>query len=178
MALNKVMLIGNLGRDPEVRQTQSGEPVANFSIATTRRWRDRGSGEMNERTEWHNIVCFSRLAEVCAEFLKKGSQCYIEGELRTRSYEREGQTHYRTEVHARDMQMLGSRDGADAGGREPRGGPRGNRSSDGADAGGREPRGGPRGNRRRSGADRGRHESRRATNDRADHSSPDDDLPF
>ena len=158
MALNKVMLIGNLGRDPEVRQTQSGEPVANFSIATTRRWRDRGSGEMNERTEWHNIVCFRGLAEVCAEFLKKGSQCYIEGELRTRSYEREGQTHYRTEVHARDMQMLGSRDGADAGGREPRGGPRGNR--------------------RRSGADRGRHESRRATNDRADHSSPDDDLPF
>ena len=107
--LNKVMLIGHLGRDPEVRYTQSGDPVANFTLATTRKWRDRASSEMREHTEWHNVACFGRLAETASEYLKKGSQCYVEGELRTRSFERDGTTHYRTEVHAKDVSFLGGR---------------------------------------------------------------------
>lgn len=107
--LNKVMLIGHLGRDPEVRYTQSGDPVANFTLATTRKWRDRASNEMRDHTEWHTVACFGRLAETVSEFLKKGSQCYVEGELRTRSFERDGITHYRTEVHARDVYFLGGR---------------------------------------------------------------------
>ena len=107
--INKVILIGNLGRDPETRYTQSGSAVANFSVATSEGWRDRQSNEPKERTEWHNVVCFARLAEVAGEYLHKGSKVYVEGGLRTSSWERDGQTHYRTEVIARELQMLDSR---------------------------------------------------------------------
>ena len=110
--INKVILIGNLGRDPETRYTQGGSPVTNFSVATSESWRDKQSGDQQERTEWHNVVCFARLAEIAGEYLKKGSKVYIEGSLRTSDWERDGQKHYRTEVIARDMQMLDSRGGA------------------------------------------------------------------
>jgi single-strand DNA-binding protein len=112
--INKVILIGNLGRDPETRYTQGGSAVTNFSVATSESWKDRQSGEMQDRTEWHNVVCFARLAEIAGEYLRKGSKVYIEGSLRTSSWEKEGQKHYRTEVMARELQMLDSRGGGGA----------------------------------------------------------------
>jgi single-strand DNA-binding protein len=109
--INKVILIGNLGRDPETRYSQGGSPVTNFSLATSENWRDRQTGENQERTEWHNVVCFGRLAEIAGEYLRKGSKVYIEGSLRTSSWEQDGQKRYRTEIMARDMQMLDGRGG-------------------------------------------------------------------
>ncbi len=107
--VNKVILIGNLGRDPEVRYTPSGAAVANFSIATSEEWKDKDSGQKQERTEWHRIVAWRRLGEICGEYLHKGSQVYIEGKLQTRSWEdRDGNKRYTTEVYASSMQMLGS----------------------------------------------------------------------
>ena len=113
-SVNKAIIIGNLGRDPEIRSTTSGNSMARFSVATTRKWRDRESDQMNESTEWHNIVCFERLAEIAKDYLRKGSLVYIEGEIRTRTYEREGQRHYSTEINVRELMMLNRR-GADAG---------------------------------------------------------------
>ena len=115
---NKVILIGNLGADPETRYSQGGNAVTKFRIATSENWRDRQSGEQQERTEWHNIVCFSRLAEIAGEYLRKGSRVYIEGSLSTSSWEdqQSGQKRYRTEIIARDMQMLDSRSGMGDGG--------------------------------------------------------------
>ena len=107
--VNKVILLGNVGRDPETRYAQNGTAVTRFSIATTEIWKDRSSGEQQERTEWHNIVCFARLAEVAGEYLKKGSKVYIEGQLRTSSWEQDGQKKYRTEVNAKELQMLDSK---------------------------------------------------------------------
>ena len=107
--VNKVILLGNVGRDPETRYAQSGSAVTRFSIATSEIWKDRTSGEQQERTEWHNIVCFARLAEIAGEYLKKGSKVYIEGQLRTSSWEQDGQKKYRTEVNARELQMLDSK---------------------------------------------------------------------
>lgn len=109
--INKVILIGNLGRDPETRYAQGGSPVTSFSVATSENWRDRVSGEQQERTEWHNIVCFGRLAEIAGEYLRKGSKVYIEGSLRTSSWEQDGQKRYKTDIVAREMQMLDSRGG-------------------------------------------------------------------
>jgi len=111
--INKVILIGNLGADPETRYSQGGNAVTKFRIATSENWRDRQTGEQQERTEWHNIVCFQRLAEIAGEYLKKGSRVYIEGSLSTSSWEdkESGQKRFRTEVIARDMQMLDSRSG-------------------------------------------------------------------
>ena len=115
--INKVILIGNLGRDPEMRYTQNQQPIANLRLATSDSWMDRATNERRERTEWHTVVCFSRLAEICGEYLRKGSKVYIEGRLQTRSWEtQEGQTRYATEVVAREMQMLDSRGGGDGGG--------------------------------------------------------------
>lgn len=114
--INKVILIGNLGRDPRTRFTQSGTAIADFSLATSESWRDRQSNEMQERTEWHNVVCFARLAEIAGEYLQKGSKVYVEGSLRTSSWEQDGQTRYKTEVVARELQMLDSRG---AGGQQP-----------------------------------------------------------
>ena len=114
--VNKVILLGNLGADPETRYTASGNAVTNIRLATTDSWRDRQSGEQQERTEWHRVVFFSRLAEVAAEYLRKGSQCYIEGRIQTRKWQgQDGQDRYTTEIVANDMQMLGSR-GAGGGG--------------------------------------------------------------
>lgn len=114
--LNKVMLIGNLGRDPEVRTTTSGTPVANFSLATSRRWTDR-DGQRQEQTEWHNIVCWGRQAEIAGQYLTKGKQIFVEGRLQTRSWEdkNSGEKKYRTEVVCDNFQMLGRR-GDDGGG--------------------------------------------------------------
>ena len=113
--INKVILIGNLGRDPETRYMQNGNAVTNFSVATSETWRDKSTGDNQERTEWHNVVCFAKLGEIAGEYLKKGSKLFIEGSLRTSSWEADGQKKYRTEVIARDMQMLDSR-GAGMGG--------------------------------------------------------------
>jgi single-strand DNA-binding protein len=105
--VNKVILVGNLGSDPPVRYTQGGTAVANFNIATTERFNNK-AGEREERTEWHRVVAWGRLAEICQQYLKKGKQVYIEGRLQTRSWEdQQGQKRYTTEVVARDMQMLG-----------------------------------------------------------------------
>ena len=119
--INKVILIGNLGRDPETRYAQNGSPVTNFSIATSESWRDRASGENQERTEWHNVVCFARLAEIAGEYLRKGSKVYIEGSLRTSQWEQDGQKRYKTEIMARELQMLDSRGGAGGGQGAPTG---------------------------------------------------------
>lgn len=106
MSVNKVILVGNVGRDPETKYTQSGTAITNFSVATSERWRDKNTNEQNEQTEWHNIVCFARTAEIAAEYLRKGSKVYIEGQLRTQSWEQDGQKRYRTEINARQLQML------------------------------------------------------------------------
>ena len=109
MSVNKVILVGKLGADPEVRYTSGGSAVATFSIATNERWNDKNTGERQERTEWHRIVAWGRLGEICGEYLSKGKQVYIEGKLRTRSWEdREGNKRYTTEILAQNMQMLGS----------------------------------------------------------------------
>jgi single-strand DNA-binding protein len=111
--VNKVILVGHLGRDPEVRYTQDGKAVCNFSIATSETWKDKTSGEKREKTEWHRVVVFGKLAEICGEYLSKGRQVYIEGSLQTSQYEKEGQTHYSTQVViglGGKMQMLGSKD--------------------------------------------------------------------
>jgi single-strand DNA-binding protein len=113
--VNKVILIGNLGKDPEIRYTQNGTAVANFSLATTDSWSK--DGETNERTEWHNIVAWARLAEICNQYLHKGKQVYIEGRIQTRKWEdRDGNDRYTTEIVAQNMQMLGGRGDGDFGG--------------------------------------------------------------
>jgi single-strand DNA-binding protein len=119
-SVNKVILVGNLGRDPETRYNPEGGAICNISVATTETWKDKASGEKQERTEWHRVVFFNRLAEIAGEYLKKGSQVYVEGSLRTRKWQdKEGQERYTTEIVAERMQMLGSRQGAgDAGARE------------------------------------------------------------
>mgnify|MGYP003394221792 CR=1 FL=1 len=110
--LNKVTLIGNLGADPEIRFMPSGGSVANVSLATTRRWKDKQSGERKEATEWHRVIFFNRLAEIAGEYLKKGSQIYVEGRLQTRKWQgQDGQDRYTTEIIAEEMHMLGSRSG-------------------------------------------------------------------
>jgi single-strand DNA-binding protein len=110
--INKAIVVGNLGRDPEVRYSANGNAIANVTIATTDSWKDRQSGERQEKTEWHRVVFFGRLAEIAGEYLKKGSQVYIEGRLQTRKWEdRDGNERYTTEIVAADMQMLGGRGG-------------------------------------------------------------------
>src|SRR5882757_2694158 len=115
--LNKVILVGNIGKDPETRYMPNGKAVTNFSVATSEGWTDKQTGDKQERTEWHNVVLFEKLAEIAAEYLRKGSQVYIEGSLRTRKWQdKEGKDRYTTEIVARDMQMLGSRAGGSGGG--------------------------------------------------------------
>ena len=106
--VNKVILIGNLGADPEMRYFQDGTAVCNFNMATSETWTDRQSGEKREKTEWHRVVAFRRLAEICGQYLRKGSKVYVEGKLQTRSYEKDGQTRYMTEIVAGELQMLDS----------------------------------------------------------------------
>ena len=117
-SINKVILVGNLGRDPETRTFPSGDMVCNITIATTDKWKDKESGEARENTEWHRVVFNGRLAEIAAQYLRKGSQVYIEGALRTRKYQKDGVDHYATEIRADQMQMLGSRQDGGGGGRD------------------------------------------------------------
>ena len=134
--INKAILVGNLGRDPEMRYTQDGQAVANFTVATSERWTDRNTNERREQTEWHRVVCFRRLAEICGEYLHKGSKVYIEGRLQTRSWEgQDGQTRYTTEIVARDMKMLDSRGGGGGGYGPDDPGPADNRGSYGGPGG-------------------------------------------
>ncbi len=116
-SVNKVILIGNLGRDPEVRYTPSGSAVCNVGIATTRNWKNKDSGERQEETEWHRVVFFDRLAEIAGEYLKKGRPVYVEGRLRTRKWtDKDGVEKYTTEVYAENMQLLGGREDGGGGG--------------------------------------------------------------
>jgi len=119
-SVNKVILIGNLGRDPETRYMPNGEAVTNITVATSETWKDKTSGEKQEKTEWHRVTFYRRLAEIAGEYLKKGSQVYIEGRLETRKWQdKEGKDRYTTEIIANEMRMLGSRSGqGDASGRE------------------------------------------------------------
>lgn len=114
--VNKVILIGNVGQDPEVRYTPNGTAVANISLATSESWKDKNTGEAKERTEWHRISFFNRLAEIVSDYVRKGSKIYVEGQLRTRSWEQDGITRYATEIVASEMQML---DGKPAGQQAP-----------------------------------------------------------
>lgn len=109
--INKVLLIGRLGKDPETRTLPDGSSVCNFSVATSQEWKDKNTGEKKEKVEWHRIVAFRKLAELCAQYLAKGRQVYIEGHLQTRQYEKDGQTHYATEIVANEVQFLGDRQG-------------------------------------------------------------------
>ncbi len=129
-SVNKVILIGNCGRDPEMRTFPSGGQVCNVSIATTEKWRDKTSGEMRDQTEWHNLVFNDRLAEIAGQYLKKGSQVYIEGQIRSRKYQdKDGAERTAYEVRVREMQLLGGREGMGGG-----------QSSDGDEGGGYAPR--------------------------------------
>lgn len=128
--INKVIIVGNLGQDPETRAMPSGSSVTNLRIATSESWKDKQSGEMKERTEWHSVAMFGRLAEIAGEYLRKGSQVYIEGSLRTRKWQdKQGNDRYTTEIIADEMQMLGARGGSGGGG--------GGGSSGGGQGGGR-----------------------------------------
>ena len=113
--INKVILVGNVGRDPETRYSAGGMAVTTVSVATSEAWKDKQSGEQKEKTEWHRVKFFGRLAEIAGEYLKKGSQVYIEGSLRTEEYEKDGVKRYSTDIVAAEMQMLGGRPGGDMG---------------------------------------------------------------
>ncbi|NRF69225.1 single-stranded DNA-binding protein [Aquincola sp. S2] len=130
-SVNKVIIVGNLGRDPEVRYTPNGSAVCNLGVATTRNWKNKESGERQEETEWHRVVLFDRLAEIAGEYLKKGRSVYIEGRLRTRKWtDKDGVEKYTTEIYGEQMQLLGGREGMGGG------------ASGGADDGGYEGGGG------------------------------------
>jgi len=133
--VNKVILIGHLGADPEVRYMPNGGAVANVTVATTESWKDKSSGEQQEKTEWHRVVFFARLAEIVGEYLKKGSQLYVEGRLQTRKWQdKSGVDRYTTEIVANEMQMLGGRGGAGGGAGASAGGYGGGQSQSAAPA--------------------------------------------
>ncbi|WP_457335611.1 single-stranded DNA-binding protein [Rhizobacter sp. P5_C2] len=133
-SINKVILIGNLGRDPEVRYSANGAAICNVTIATSRNWKDKTSGEKMEETEWHRVVFYDRLAEIAGEYLKKGRSCYVEGRLKTRKWQdKDGAEKYTTEIIADNMQLLGGRDG---GGEEGGGGGGYSRGASGGGGGG------------------------------------------
>ena len=118
--INKVILIGNLGNDPDVRYTSGGSPIANVSLATTDSWRDKETGDQQERTEWHRVVFFGRLAEIVSEYLRKGAKVYVEGRLQTRKWQdRDGNDRYTTEIVGNEMQMLDSKGGGEGFARPP-----------------------------------------------------------
>ena len=141
-SVNKVIIVGNLGADPETRYLPSGEAVTNVRVATTDKWKDKASGEMKEATEWHRISFFGRLAEIAGEYLKKGSQIYVEGQLRTRKWQdKDGQDRYSTEIRADTMQMLGRREGAGEGREPSRSAPRAEPQGEAKPAGAKKPAG-------------------------------------
>ncbi len=159
--INKVILIGNLGRDPETRYTQGGSAVTNLRLATAESWKDRQTGEQQERTEWHSVVCFARLAEIAGEYLRKGSKIYIEGRLQTRKWQdKDGHDRYSTEIVANEMQMLDSRGGSDG------------------DAPMRQSAGAPRNQAARSDKGDSRAESAYDSGATSDFADIDDDIPF
>ena len=160
--VNKVILVGNLGKDPETRYMPGGSAVTNLSVATTEAWKDKQSGDQQERTEWHKVAMFGRLAEIAAEYLRKGSQIYIEGKLRTRKWQdKEGKDRYTTEIVADEMQMLGSKGGGASAG-----------AAAGAAAGGA-------GGGAAAGAGGGSGSGRAAVNDNGGPAGDfDDDIPF
>jgi single-strand DNA-binding protein len=122
-SVNKVIIVGNLGRDPEVRYTPNGSAVCNVSVATTRSWKNKESGDKSEETEWHRVVFYDKLAEIAGEYLKKGRSVYVEGRLKTRKWQdKDGVEKYSTEIIATDMQMLGSREGMGGGAAADEGG--------------------------------------------------------
>ena len=165
--INKVILVGNLGADPEVRYTTSGTAIATLSIATSESWTDKQSGEKQERTEWHRVKMFGRLAEISGEYLKKGRQVYVEGSLRTEKYtDKAGVEKYSTDIIANEMQMLGGNEGGMGGGGGQRERPQG---------------GGQRGGNYGGGASRGGDDHASASRQPpapADHGFADDDIPF
>lgn len=114
-SVNKAILVGHLGKDPEVRYTASGEAICNLTVATSESWKDKATGEKKEQTEWHRVSFFGKLAEICGQYLKKGAQVYVEGSIRTRKWtDQNGQERYTTEIRGDDMKMLGSRQGTGA----------------------------------------------------------------
>ncbi|BFG72312.1 single-stranded DNA-binding protein [Paraburkholderia terrae] len=178
-SVNKVILVGNLGADPEVRYLPSGDAVANIRLATTDRYKDKQSGEFKEMTEWHRISFFGRLAEIVSEYLKKGSAVYIEGRIRTRKYQaQDGTDRYSTEIVAEQMQMLGGRGGAGgAGGGDDGGYSRGESMERGGGGGGRMSGGGGGGGGRASGGGGGG-QSRPSAPAGGGFDEMDDDIPF
>lgn len=126
--INKAIIVGRMGKDPEISYLPDGTAVCRFSVATSKEWKDKQTGEKREKTEWHNVVAWKKLAEICAKYLAKGKQVYIEGELQTRSWEKDGVKHYMTEIVASDMQMLGG-NGAAGGGQQRSGGGNGSYQS-------------------------------------------------
>ena len=176
--VNKVILVGNLGADPETRYMPNGNAVTNVRMATSESWRDRETGQQNERTEWHRIVFFNRLAEVAGEYLRKGSKIYVEGSLRTRQWEREGQKHFSTEVVGDEMQMLDSRGGGDfGGGGQSGGGQSGGGQSGGGQSGGGQSSGGQSSGGRQGGGNSG-YEDRGGFSPPPSDDDFDDDIPF
>ena len=166
--VNKVILIGNVGSDPELKYTTSGAGVTNFSVATNETWMDKNTNERQERTEWHRIVAWGRLAEICNQYLKKGSKVYIEGRLQTRSWEgQDGQKRYTTEIVAGEMQMLDSRE--DAGGGNYDGG---------GEYGKQQPAAGPTGSPQGGPQDAPQGTPPEAGPESPPFNDPDDDLPF
>lgn len=173
-SINKVILIGNLGRDPEVRYTPNGAAICNVTIATSRNWKDKNSGEKMEETEWHRVVFFDRLAEIAGEYLKKGRPVYVEGRLKTRKWtDKDGVEKYTTEIMADNMQLLGGRDGG--GGDEGGGG--GGYSSRGSQGGGEGGGGVPR-QERSAPAARPAASKPAATKSSTGFDDMDDDIPF
>jgi single-strand DNA-binding protein len=172
-SLNKALLIGRLGKDPEIRYFQDGTAVANFSIATSEKWKDKSTGENREKTEWHRIVAFRRLGEICGEYLTRGKEVYIEGRIQTRSWEKDGITRYTTEIVADKMQMLGSKDSGGYGGGSQGGGSQGGdfQGSSGQGQGG----GGSQGSSR---PDQGGGYSDNGFSGGPPPQPPDDDIPF
>jgi len=176
-SVNKVIIVGNLGRDPETRYMPNGEAVTNIAVATTESWKDKNSGEKKELTEWHRITFYRKLAEIAGQYLKKGSQIYVEGRLQTRKWQdKEGVERYTTEIIADTMQMLGGRQGAGGGGGMDEGGYGGGGGGAGSYGGGapRQSAGGNAGGGGGSGAPRQQPAQRPAPN----FSDMDDDIPF
>ncbi|WP_345812812.1 single-stranded DNA-binding protein [Paraburkholderia sp. PREW-6R] len=177
-SVNKVILVGNLGADPEVRYLPSGDAVANIRLATTDRYKDKASGEMKEATEWHRVSFFGRLAEIVSEYLKKGSSVYLEGRIRTRKWQaQDGTDRYSTEIVAEQMQMLGGRGGSMGGGGDEGGYSRGE-PSERSGGGGRAASGGARGGSGGSGGGGGAGSNRPSAPAGGGFDEMDDDIPF
>jgi single-strand DNA-binding protein len=179
--VNKVIIVGNLGNDPEVRYAQSGSAIANISVATSDSWKDKNTGEKQERTEWHRIVMFNRLGEIAGEYLKKGSKVYIEGKLQTRKWQdQSGQDKYTTEIVADSMQMLDSRGGGMGGGQQGGGSYGGGQQNQGGGyGGGQQNQGGQQqggGQQQQRGG--GQQQQQQSPQQAAPATDFDDDIPF